>query len=82
MGGNTSVDVLYLENNQIGSDGIKYLIDSLVENKRHLKWLGMGWNSIGDDGAEFVSKYLLMENNTLTNLWFFITKLGTKELCV
>ena len=46
---------LYLDENDIGDDGVQHLADVLRHSKCQLQTLDLGYNDIGPDGAKYLA---------------------------
>ncbi|WP_341816935.1 hypothetical protein [Wolbachia endosymbiont (group A) of Agelastica alni] len=65
------VDVLDLSFNELESEGVKKLIDALVNSKRTVSFLNLSDNTIGSNGSEsgaISSLARLIENNNVVHL--------------
>jgi Ran GTPase-activating protein (RanGAP) involved in mRNA processing and transport len=51
---NRSITSLYLDNNQVGSEGARYIVDSLKNRHVNLKMLNLSSNYIGLDGIKYI----------------------------
>ena len=74
---NATLTELYLTQNEISDDGVKFLAEALETNNNRLQQLGLGWNTITDQGAEHLAK-MLKENTRLRGLGLFNNEIGDR----
>lgn len=65
----SSLQHLYLGQNEITDEGVKYLSE-MLKNNRILTWLWLTENEIGNDGIEYLCNSLADSNITLE--WLFV----------
>ncbi|CAF1091836.1 unnamed protein product [Adineta ricciae] len=73
-----TITVLNLDENQIDSDGIKYLADALKDNMT-IQILSLNSNVIGDAGARYLAE-MLQSNNTMTTLRICGNQIGDEGM--
>ena len=67
---------IYLQHNNIGAEGAKYVAEALKVNTSLTK-IDLRWNNIGDEGAKYVAEALKV-NTSLTKINLFHNNIGAE----